>query len=132
MSNEEKSFNGRILPHNADPDAIDWYATGLACLRDHGIDAIDMAAAILQNALGEVLRRAPERRILSKETTRSPRKLALQAIGAFETAGGLFQIVLRKLAPEERAAFDQALRARGLEMLEAGKGRAPPNESPEA
>ena len=86
-------------------------------LRDYGESAVDAAAAVLQNALSELLRVAPETRVLSKETTHSPRKLALEAVAAFETAGGTYQIVLHKLTPEQRAAFGEALKDRGERLL---------------
>jgi hypothetical protein len=96
---------------------VDWYGTGLRVMVDHGENAVDIAAAILQNALAEMFERSMERRILSQETSKSPKKLALQAVGAFETAGGLYQVLLKKLSDAERAEFDEALRNRAQRML---------------
>lgn len=99
------------------PDQIDYYGTGLALLRDYGGDAVQLAAAILQNALSVLLRESMARVILGTETRRSPKRLALEAIAAFETAGGTFAMLRNAMSPAQREGFEQALRTHAGDML---------------
>lgn len=106
-------------------EQIDWQATGLALLRDRGEHAVELAAAILHHALQELLREVKPKIILRQELPKSPRKLVLQAIAAFEVCGGLTQLVRRKLTDAERLRYNNALRTSAKAMLEAAGKKKP-------
>ena len=125
MDNVQPTAPQPATPTQPDPEDIDWYATGVRFLAEQGNHAVDFAAAILQNALTVLLRESIPRVILNAETKKSPRRLALQALGAFETAGGIYTAMRAAMPPEKQEAFDKALREHARDYIAAATKKPP-------